>query len=188
LKPSANKSRKIILFPLGGIEESIVHSAAAFLENLHHFPFKCVVTNRRPIPIGTLDNQRQQYNCKQILKYYIKCCPDNCFRLIGITDVDVYVPVLKYVFGLAQLKGNCAIISTHRLRPEFYCKPSNKWLFQQRLYKTLLHELGHTVGLTHCSNRRCVMFSSTRIEDTDKKETSFCGTCRELFSWYLNGI
>ncbi len=181
-----NKYKNIIIFPLGETEQSIVSSTAAFLENLSDFAFKCRIANRRPIPIGTLNNQRCQYDCKRILKHFVRCCPEDCFRFIGITDVDVYVPVLKYVFGLAQLGGNCAIISIHRLRPEFYSNRPNQWLFYQRIYKTVLHELGHTVGLTHCLDTSCVMFSSTRIEDTDRKEAKFCDTCKELFLWHLN--
>ncbi len=182
------KNKNIILFPLGSIDNNIIVNTAAFLESLGEFSFVCTIASRRPIPIGTLNNKRGQYDCKRILKYFVKTCPDNCFRYIGITDVDIYVPVLKYVFGLAHLGGNCAIISTFRLRPEFYSIASNQWLFYDRINKTVLHELGHTVGLTHCLNPECVMFSSTRIEDTDKKDARFCETCRELFLWYAEKL
>jgi archaemetzincin len=54
-------------------------------------------------------------------------------------------------------------------------------LLYQRVAKTALHELGHSAGLTHCRRRTCVMYSSTRIQDTDAKTAEFCATCRELF-------
>ncbi len=181
-----NQSKDIVIFPLGQVEQTIITAAAAFLESLGGFYFTCRIASRRPIPIGTLNTRRRQYDCKRILKHFIKCCPGDCFRFIGITDVDIYVPVLRYVYGLAQLGGTCAIVSTHRLRPEFYSAPADKWLFYQRIYKTVLHELGHTAGLVHCLDSKCVMFSSTRIKDTDKKEPRFCDTCRELFFWHIN--
>jgi archaemetzincin len=183
-----SKKKNIILFPVGTTDSNIIVSTAAFLESLEGFSFVCTIANRRPIPIGALNSKRGQYDCKRILKYFVKCCPENCFRYIGITDVNIYVPVLKYVFGLAHLGGSCAIVSTFRLRPEFYSTTANKWLFYERIYKTVLHELGHTVGLTHCSNPKCVMFSSTRIKDTDNKEARFCETCKELFLWYAENL
>jgi archaemetzincin len=54
-----------------------------------------------------------------------------------------------------------------------------------RAQKTALHEIGHSLGLTHCRDRRCVMYSSTRIADTDFKQSHYCPTCLELFTWHL---
>ncbi len=186
MKNIEGERRKIILFPIGNTNQEILSKTAAFLEAFHEFSFCCSVTRHHPIPIGTLNRERQQYDCKRMLKHLLRCCPNDCFRLIGITEVDVYVPALKYVFGLAKMAGNCAIISTYRLRPEFYAQKQNQRLFFQRIYKTVLHELGHTLGLTHCNLPTCVMYSSSRIEDTDKKKATFCETCSELFSWYLS--
>jgi archaemetzincin len=105
---------------------------------------------------------------------------------MGVTTLDLYVPILKYVFGLAEVNGQCALISTYRLRPEFYEQPGNDTLLLERTEKTALHELGHTLGLTHCRDRLCVMYSSTHIENTDQKNADFCRTCRDLFVWYLD--
>lgn len=177
------KKKKIVLLPLGKIDQDIITTIATFLETFEEF--SCTINHPHAVPIGTFNKKRCQYNCKVILKYLMRCCPSECFRLMGVTDVDVYVPVLKYVFGLAQLKGNCAIVSTYRLRPEYYAEPPNQNLFYQRIYKTVLHELGHTIGITHCRNPLCVMYSSTRIDDTDRKEAKLCETCEELFYWFL---
>jgi archaemetzincin len=104
---------------------------------------------------------------------------------MGVTTVDLFVPILKFVFGLAQIDGPCSIISTHRLRPEFHDSTPDRDLFLARIEKTALHELGHGLGLTHCRDRRCAMYSSTRIQDTDFKRADFCPTCAELFRWHL---
>ncbi len=131
------------------------------------------------------DGNRSQYNSKIILKRLIKNCSHNTLRLIGVTNVDIYVPILKYVFGLAQIKGRCAIMSLYRLNPDFYDQPPNINILLDRAQKTIIHEIGHTFGLTHCRKHRCVMYSSSRIEDTDLKEPCFCPTCNELFKWHL---
>ncbi len=128
---------------------------------------------------------RGQYNSKLILERLVRCCPSDAVRLIGITQVDLFVPILKYVFGLAEVEGRSSIISIHRLRPEFYEQLPAPDLLLERVEKTALHELGHTLGLTHCRDRRCVMYSSTQIEHTDYKRSECCPGCRELFSWGL---
>ncbi len=104
---------------------------------------------------------------------------------MAVTEADLFIPVLKYVFGAAQMEGKCAVISLHRLRSEHYDEDENESLLLERLLKTALHELGHSLGLTHCRRRTCVMYSSTRIHDTDTKMAEFCPTCRELFRWRL---
>jgi archaemetzincin len=137
-------------------------------------------------PIYAYDERRGQYNSKLILKHLITRCPQDTLRLIAVTHVDLYVPILKFVFGLAQMAGQCAVISIHRLRPQFYDLPPDPDILLARVEKTVLHELGHSLGLTHCRDRRCVMYSSTRIEDTDFKRSDYCPTCGELFRWYLD--
>jgi len=127
---------------------------------------------------------RCQYDSRVILKRLIQSCKDDT-RLLAVTQVDLYVPILKYVYGLAQVGGRCSLISLHRLCPEFYDQPSDPALLLDRAEKTAIHELGHTLGLTHCRYQRCVMYSSTSIENTDFKNPDFCPTCFELFKWYL---
>ena len=145
----------------------------------------CKVSPCMQNPKYAFDEERCQYNSKLILKYLIKSCPRDTLRLIGVTNVDLYVPILKYVYGLSIMEGQCSVISLYRLRPQFYNHPSNTSLLISRLEKVALHELGHSFGLIHCPDRRCVMYSSTRIEDTDYKQSDFCPTCSDLFNWLI---
>ena len=135
-------------------------------------------------PRYAYNEERCQYNSKTILKHLLQY-PHDSLRLIAVTHVDLYVPIFKYIFGLAQLEGQCAVISLHRLRPQFYNEPPDEELFMARTEKTVLHELGHSLGLTHCRDRCCVMYTSTRIADTDIKKSDFCPTCFELFKWHF---
>ena len=100
-------------------------------------------------------------------------------RILGVTSCDLYVPVLTFVFGEAQLEGSCAVVSTARLRQELYGLPESPPLLRERLLKEAVHELGHTFGLRHCSDWRCVMTSSHAAEWLDVKTADFCPACQK---------
>ncbi len=92
--------------------------------------------------------------------------------------VDLYIPILTYIFGQAKLGGYTGLASLYRLRNEHYGLEPDYALLIDRFSKVIIHELGHTFGLIHCSNQVCVMRSSTYVEDLDQKEKQFCYKCR----------
>ncbi|NQV14610.1 archaemetzincin family Zn-dependent metalloprotease [bacterium] len=99
-------------------------------------------------------------------------------KVIGITDLDLYIPVLSYIFGQAYLGGSVALVSGHRLENSRYGLPHDSKLFSDRLLKCVLHELGHTFGLRHCLKPGCVMVSTTYVEELDQKSDNFCRNCQ----------
>lgn len=130
------------------------------------------------------DTLRGQYHSTEILKRLMKLPAVETWRLLGVTEADLFIPVLTFVFGEAQLgpcSGASALVSMHRLRQEFYGMPPDPQLLSERLLKESLHELGHTVGLRHCSYYRCVMSSSHSIENIDLKLAQFCRSCAAAF-------
>lgn len=145
----------------------------------------CKISPGTKIPRQAYNKTRRQYNSKLILKRLQKYCTRDMTALMAITQIDLYVPILKYVFGVSEIAGQCSVVSLHRLSPCFYNQPPNQKILMERAEKTTLHELGHTLGLTHCRDRQCVMCSSYHIEDTDFKKPAFCPTCFELFKWYI---
>ncbi|MEM2935850.1 MAG: archaemetzincin family Zn-dependent metalloprotease [Candidatus Bathyarchaeia archaeon] len=131
-----------------------------------------------PIPEDAYNKGRSQYHSSRILeKIGIYTKKFRADRVLGITEVDLYVPQLNFVFGEAQCPGKAAIISLYRLKPEFYGQPPNRTLFLERSVKEAVHEVGHTLGLGHCGNPACVMFFSNNIQMVDTKSSSFCETC-----------
>ena len=122
--------------------------------------------------------ERRQYHSTQILAGMRQRLPSHSWRLLGITPFDLYIPILTFVFGEAQLDGACAVVSTHRLRQEFYGLPPDPELMRQRLLKEAVHELGHTLSLTHCEDYRCAMAPSHSVEWIDLKGSSLCAGCR----------
>jgi archaemetzincin len=126
---------------------------------------------------GAFSEQRNQYHSTAILQA-MQPLGGAGARLLCVTDCDLYVPVLTFVFGEAQLEGGCALVSTHRLHDEFYGLPPRPDLLRERLLKEAVHELGHTFGLRHCRDWRCVMASTHAVERLDLKEFDFCRDCR----------
>jgi len=122
------------------------------------------------------DSQRKQYLSSKLLASLGESEREE--RVVGIADVDIYVPRLNFVFGEADIVSGTAIVSLCRLRQEYYGLALDEALFLERATKEIVHELGHTFGLEHCSNNKCVMHFSNSLADTDLKEASFCPKCR----------
>lgn len=131
-----------------------------------------------PVPPSSYEAGRNQYYSTKILKEMLKEVPGDALKLLGVTDKDLCIPILTYVFGEAQLGGTAAVVSLARLRQEHYGMAPDRPLLLSRLRKESLHELGHTFGLVHCDSRECVMYLSNTVVDVDSKGRSFCKACR----------
>ena len=106
-----------------------------------------------------------------------EAAPPDTARILGVTEVDLAIPRLSFLFGQAQLEGSVAVISLCRLRQEFYGLPPDDELLRERTIKETLHELGHTFGLTHCRESKCVMSLATHIGLVDQKAERYCARC-----------
>ena len=125
------------------------------------------------------DPLRQQYNSSYLLGELLAQPLADADKVLGIAEVDLFIPILTFVFGEAQLDGPGAIVSMHRLNNTFYGMPENNTLLVQRIVKESIHELGHTFGLLHCSSPGCVLNTSTYVEDIDQKSDAFCRQCQK---------
>ena len=165
---------KITLKPLGNIVDETMEELKDRVGGI----FQCRVQMEAGFDdLGEAYNaERKQYLSSKLLTALGRAEKEE--RVVGIADVDLYVPRLNYVFGEADMVARTAIISLYRLRQEYYGLAPDEALLLERAVKEVVHELGHTFGLGHCPNNRCVMHFSNSLADTDLKEAHFCNTCR----------
>jgi archaemetzincin len=143
----------------------------------------------RELPVAdAFSRDRRQYSAETLLAALRDPAPAPGVRRIGVTDVDLYLPVFAHVLGSAQLDGVAGVASTFRLRPEFSGEPANPHKLRLRILKEVLHELGHTCGLVHCSLSWCVMSASLLPEHVDLKDPSYCAECAAVMGVPRDGI
>ena len=164
------------LLPIGNVDDGLLRDLRPAVEEILSVP--CKVLPVRLDPEFAFHGERQQYHSSEILHRMQSFLTEDSWRVLGVAAVDLYIPILTFVFGEAQMNGPCAVLSAHRLRQEFYGLPPDRELFRQRLIKEAVHELGHTLNLTHCEDYRCVMASSHAVEWIDLKESVLCSVCR----------
>ena len=147
-----------------------------------------------PLPLleSEYDSFKRQYDALKVKKRLIKYVKIKDYnRVLGVLDVDIFSKFLNFVFGVADLPKNksfgSGLISVTRLREEFYRRTENNAMFELRIVKEAIHELGHTFGLEHCSNS-CVMKFSNALEDTDQKPPKFCEKCAGKMDLIIDGF
>ncbi len=168
---------RIILVLLSEIDEHILEVLKQSLEQT----FNRLVETRAKI--RSLDyayySSRNQYISPKLLSRLRRIRRISGDKILGIVDVDLYSPEFDFVFGEAEIGSGVATVTLYRLLPERYGLGPNRKLFEERVVKEAVHELGHLFHLGHCLNPKCVMYFSTSLVDIDKKGKTFCSKCQQ---------
>jgi archaemetzincin len=123
------------------------------------------------------DAARGQHGSIPVLEMLVGMCPGDALKLLAVTERDLFIPVLTFVFGHAQLGGRAGVVSLARLRQEFYGLEPDGQVFLERALKEVLHEAGHLFGLVHCQDGGCAMSLATGVRQIDRKRAAFCAHC-----------
>jgi len=170
------RTMRVLLQPIGENDWQLLVRVAARLSQF--LPFvECQVSPKAlPLPPGAI-TPRRQWLANALLAQLV--VPSGFDRVVGVANVDLVVPPFNFVFGIAEIDGKRAVISTARLLDH------NADVTELRTIKEVLHELGHTFGLPHCPDPTCVAAFSNTLADTDRKGPQFCLKCyqRLLVTW-----
>jgi archaemetzincin len=163
----------IYIRAIGDVDMKIIQYLTDNLSRL----FNRAVQRLEPItvPPASYDPDRKQNLSTEILKELLHTAATDNNKILGLTKVDLFIPIFTYVFGEAQLGGRVALMSLSRLRPEY----PDEELYKLRILKEAAHELGHTFGLTHCPEPACVMTFANNVIEVDSKGDNFCPSCAE---------
>ena len=166
---------RIGVIPIGEIPEIISKSVAAHF--LGYLNLDADILSPLEHPTYALDHQRLQYNAGMILKSLESGPFQDYAKVIGLLDVDLFIPIFTHVFGEAQQGGKSALISLYRLKnnPNGTAPPES--ILLERAAKVALHEAGHLFNLFHCMDERCLMHFSGNPKDLDAVPLQFCRYC-----------
>jgi len=180
---------KLAILRIGSVNSNIIYHIRKQLCEIFPKTVCVILDSKMSTPKDAYNSRRKQFHSSLILtKIHQHAEKVSANRVLGITNVDLYVPRLNFVFGEAECPGKAAIISLYRLEPEFYGQSPDTPLFMERSVKEAVHEMGHTLGLGHCRDPSCVMFFSNSILDTDRKRPTFCERCHSLVVKYLSVV
>jgi archaemetzincin len=161
--------------PFWGIDAVVPKAVAAHL--IGYLDIAAEIQNHHECPRHAYDSRRLQYDAGAILNVLESMPFHGCAKVIGILDVDLFVPILSYVFGEARQGGRCALISINRLKRNPDGSEATMPVLLERASKVALHELGHLFSLVHCEDERCLMHFSGGVKDLDKSPPYFCRYC-----------
>lgn len=169
--------RSITLISFGYFEKNLLEKTAESVIEEYRLP---VIIREGHLDLSEFyDSARRQYNGNALLKVVDSMEVNDSLKTLGIFNVDLFIPILTFIFGQAFLDGQSGITSVYRLSNERYGMAPDKNLLLNRFKKEVIHELGHCFGLIHCQNPACVMRSSTYVEDIDQKGQHLCQSCQE---------
>ena len=168
--------QSILLISHGHFEKNFLENIAKDVSQEFLFP---VNIEESHIDLSEFyDPMRRQYDGNRLIKVIDAMYSSQFLIKVGLFRVDLFIPILTYIFGQAIFKGSAGIASLYRLKNERYGMKKDEALLLNRFRKVVIHELGHTRGLIHCLIPTCVMNSSTYVEDIDQKSHNLCIQCR----------
>ncbi len=162
------------------IDERLLDNVLTELSEYLGIRFECI-PKKFQLPNNTYNKTRMQYDANEILNYIRRTIDTKGNKIIATICDDIYVEGTNFIFGLAEINGNYCILSLKRLRNE------DLKIFKERIFKEMLHELGHCFGLRHCSND-CAMKFSNSIFEVDMKNKYLCEKCFRYIKLKLENL
>ncbi len=166
----------LALQPLGKPSRAALEQAKAGLEKTYHVTVTLLPV--QPLPKEAWYAPRNRWRADRLLDS-LEAKTDLSFdKVLAVTERDISVTKGPHpdwgIFGLAQVGGRPAVVSTFRLRRG----RTSETLFSDRLLKVVFHEAGHLFGLDHCPMPGCLMEDARgTLATVDAGGGTFCARC-----------
>lgn len=169
--------KTIVIAPVGDFDPELVAAIGRAIERV----FRTAV---RVEPILSdlsfaFDPERRQYLSTAILRALAETAPPDAYKVLALVRVDLFIPILTFVYGEAQMGGGNCVLSTFRLNSVPGAREGGEGRIV-RTVKEALHELGHTFRLRHCPDPACLMHYCRSEADVDRKSSDLCRYCRVM--------
>lgn len=167
----------IVLLPVGRIEVTAFEFICRPLNEC--FGRAVEVGSRLPVPKYAYNPNRGQYHSAAIMKRIEGSRDPEWDAAIGISQEDLFVPEVPFIFGEADRSTRTALLSLARLKPDAGSPEARDELLRKRLVSEAIHQVGLLRGLAHCPNNRCVMFYAASVHEIDKRGSALCANCKK---------
>ena len=171
--------------PFGEVPDAALHGVATYIRT--HLNLEAHILAPFQNPTYAYDQKRGQYNAALILKAF-KSMPfdEGLDKVIGVMNVDLFIPIFTHVLGEANEGGRYALASLYRLGKTPDRLPVSTDQIIERLVKVAVHELGHLFNMAHCLKKHCLMHYSGNLADLDMTSLTFCDYCSEFLAYSIS--
>jgi archaemetzincin len=164
--------------PLGEVDPAYASLASSVITGTYGFKLAPILP-AQPLPKSALSESGVRYRAGRLLDHLEGLRAGRFAKIVGLTTADISTTKGRFddwgIFGMANQYGPVCIVSTFRLGKG----KVDDGLFVQRLRKVVTHEVGHLLGLLHCSTPRCVMQDAMgQIATFDQSSGELCHKCR----------